>query len=246
MPPYRRAFTAVEALVVVTVCAVLLAIVVAVLIGAPERGPRNGLQDATMVRGTLQAIVLYAQGNQDRYPMPSELDVNNATIATDDPRSKDTSANIMSILVWQGYIPTEILVSPGEVNASIAEYEDYEFDAPKAAADPDNALWDPAFPADFTTGVGSLSYAHATPDALWKSTFNQNQAQLGNRGPEIRSVAYDSEGAPSATLANPKTNTFLIHGSRTAWEGAIGYADNHVKFENSMAPDQLRYTALGG
>ena len=38
------------------------------------------------------------------------------------------------------------------------------YDAPKAAVNPANALWDPAFNADFTGGkTGNDSYAHVQP-----------------------------------------------------------------------------------
>jgi hypothetical protein len=39
--------------------------------------------------------------------------------------------------------------------------------------------------------------------------------------------------------------TFLIHGSRTKWEGNIGYNDNHVNFETTLDAGAT-YTGAGG
>ncbi len=245
---HSRAFTLVE-LGFVLVAALVICLVGLVFVGGPTTrdGCGRQLQDSTQVRGTQQALILYAQNNRDMYPIPSQLDANNATIDTDDPKSKDTSANIFSILIYQGFIPTEILVSPHESNGKIAEYEGYQFDEPQAAADPKNALWDPGFTADFTTGVGSLSYAHAFPDSdRWGMTWDATQAQLANRGPEIKSVSYSAKGEPKTTPADPATNTYLIHGDRDSWSGNVGYADNHVKFENTMAPEDVEYKATNG
>jgi hypothetical protein len=71
------------------------------------------------------------------------------------------------------------------------------------------------------------------------------RAILGNRGPQIASVA-PGPGGPAATLADPKSNTLRIHGPATRWHGYIGYQDNHVDLETDLAPDDVLYTIRGG
>ncbi len=234
----ERGLTVVELLVVLLV----IVIVVLVILPSPGRGGRprsmqRQLRDSTQVRGILQAMVIHAQNNQDRFPLPSVLDAGDHTIAGGGT-AKDHTANIFSMLIADGSISTEILISPAEANGSIDEYEGYEFDEPSAAANPASALWDPAFSADFTNGEGNISYAHLLPGGprqpMWANTFNGSQPVIANRGPKITGVTYTGKNAIPAFDA--MSNTLLIHGGRKSWEGNVGYADNHVSFENELAP----------
>ena len=38
------------------------------------------------------------------------------------------------------------------------------------------------------------------------------------------------------------SNTLLIHGGRTTWEGNVAYNDNHVNFETRPDPETLPFT----
>ncbi|MEK6703885.1 MAG: hypothetical protein AABZ53_16620, partial [Planctomycetota bacterium] len=121
---------------------------------------------------------------------------------------------------------------------------DYYYAEPPTAVNPKLALWDPAFSADFTAATpGNFSYAHMLPSgpriAIWSNTFEATQAVLGNRGPLISGVAK----LPSGKIApqyNRSSNTRLIHGSRTEWEGKIAYNDNHVNYESSLWGDDSK------
>ncbi len=235
MYPRDRGLTIVELL------AVLMVIVVVLLVFLPSIGRVRTitppLKDSTQVRGILQAMVIHAQNNQDRFPLPSILDAGDHTIAGGGT-AKDHTANIFSMLISDGSISTEILISPAESNGNIWEFEGYEFDEPSAAADPASALWDPAFSADFTNGEGNISYAHLLPGGprqpLWANTFNSAQSVIANRGPKITGVTYT--GKDTTPAFDAMSNTLLIHGGRNTWEGNVGYADNHVSFENELAP----------
>ncbi len=199
-------------------------------------------------------MVIWAQSNGDRYPLPSIVDKANGTIALapgEIPQSKDTSANIMSILIYNGYIVPEMCVSPQEANANIKPYEGYMFSAPTAAAKSDAALWDPAFNADFTgTKPGNLSYAQQLPldteDMVsvnllrWGNSYNATDAVVGNRGPQIK-IVDATKTPPVATVANPNSNTYLIHGGRSTWEGYIGFSDNHVDYNSATTLFQGHY-----
>lgn len=206
--------------------------------GAAAAAKRQ-LKDSTQIRGIEQSMILWAQNNRDEYPLPSRFDVNDKTVR-EKGAAKDTSANIMSMLIYNGSIPAEICVSPAEANPNIGVCSNYEFDKPKGAMNREQALWDPSFSVDFTKGKGNLSYAHMRPDSRrlgrWSNTFNATDAQVGNRGPEIAGVE-SVRGKLTAKVKNPDSNTYLIHGPRESWEGNIGYADCHVSFETTLLGD---------
>lgn len=257
-----RAFTLIELLVVVLVVIILIAAFL--LLQRPNRHPVRHLKDSTQIRGIHQGMVLWAQNNQDRYPIPSDIDKDDATIKLaegEDPESKNTTANIISIMIYNGYFSPELCVSPAEANADIRAYDKYQYSSPPAATNPAKALWDPAFTADFTsksksaTAPSGLSYAHAMPHGErlkeWSNTFVETQPIVGNRGPEIASVAKKSKpsslgkgeaGEVTINMKIKNSNTLLIHGGRATWEGNIAYNDNHVNFETSMAPETVPYS----
>ncbi len=251
-------FTVIELLIVLIVAAVVVALVFPTLGKARRTGPRH-VKCATYIRGIMQGMVIWAQSNGDRYPLPSLIDKANNTIALgpgETPQSKDTSANIMSILIFNGYIPAEMCVSPSEANGNIKPYEGYMFSAPTSAAKPDAALWDPAFNVDFTgTQPGGLSYAHQLPldseQAIglnvprWASNYDSTQVVLGNRGPQVKSIDINKD-PPLATVVNPNSNTFLIHGGRTTWEGWLGFNDNHVDYNTATTLFQGEYVDHAG
>lgn len=236
--------TLVEVLVVLFIIIVLIAVLLPPL-GTNRDGGGRQFKDASQIRGIHQALVVWAHNNQDHYPLPSLIDTDNATVP-EEGSAKDTTANILSILIFNSFMSPYICINPAETNKAIVEYEDYEFDEPSAAVDPANALWDPAFSADFESGIANSSYAHQLPigptgDVRWNSTFNATEPILGNRGPEISNLTYDKNGSPKPTYAIPDSLTFLIHGSKKTWEGNIAYNDNHVSFETSLAPEGITY-----
>lgn len=198
------------------------------------------LKDATHVRGLQQALIIHAQNNKDRYPLPSQYDLKDDTVKALGAE-KDTTANIYSLLLFNGYISPEMLVSPAESNDKIKACETYEYDRPRKAANPPMALWDPGFSADFSDGnTGNASYAHLMPSKprhpLWSCTFDATQPVVGNRGPRVSGVTY--QGEPDKRTATPeisgKSRTFAIHGPPETWEGNIAFADGHVEFMTQM------------
>jgi hypothetical protein len=76
--------------------------------------------------------------------------------------------------------------------------------------------------------------------AIWANTFKATEAALGNRGPEISGVKTTKRDRTFTTVL-PSSNTYLIHGGRTTWEGNIAYNDNHVNFETRIAPEATQY-----
>jgi prepilin-type processing-associated H-X9-DG protein len=215
------------------------------------RARARQLKDATQVRGIVQSLVVFAQNNKDSYPLPGVIDTDNATIALAEggsQESKNTTANILSILIFNGNISTEIAVSPAEVSRRIKADEDYMFTSPATAAKPASALWDPAFSADFTRREpgGNVSYAHLQPSGTektgrrtkWGDTFSTTEAVVGNRAPAIREVKVGEDGAYEAVLKGEKSKTFRIHGDPKTWEGNVAFNDGHVEFVTSLSPQK--------
>ncbi len=262
----KKAFTLIELLVVIAIIALLIGILLPAL--GKARASARQLKDQTQSRGMMQGMVIWAQNNSDNYPLPSLLDLAHNTVA--DPgagkaQQKDLPRHMLSLMIYNGSIPTDMCVSPAESNGSIKNYEKYQLSSPQGAAGSDKslALWDPSFaatPIDTQIGQnnpneGNCSYAFNPPygkrKARWSNTFNAQEVAMGNRGP-----SYDAVGsgatmtwklAPGGTAgANARigdgSNTLLIHGSRTTWEGNLGYNDNHVDFVTRPDPDGLTYT----
>jgi type II secretory pathway pseudopilin PulG len=229
----RRAFTLVELGVVLAVVVVLL--VLALLPAFTKAGiSSRQRKDATQVRGIHQAFVMWAQNNRDEYPLPSKVDIENTTVA-EEGRAKDTTANIMSMMVFNGLFTPDILVWQAEVNRSIRVHKNYEFDRPRSAVRPADALWDPGLRADFTgQGGGHISYAHLLPAehrlAKWGNTFIATEPVVGTRGPEITAARRLGNGAVAPTFAKARSNTFLLQGTKDRWKGNIAFNDNHVEF----------------
>ncbi len=256
--PSRRAFTIIDLAACMAVATVGVASFLAMSQpGGGAAGPNDNalakaraaarqIKDAHQVRGIVQAMIIFANNNQDQYPLPSIIDAQNATVALadgKDARSKDLTNHIFSMLIFQGVISPELCISPAETNKKIRIDEDYEFDSPKTAPKPADALWDPAFAADFTVEkrAGNVSYAHLQPSdnrlSMWQNTFSATEALLGNRGPEIAKVDRNAEGwVKKVKPAGQQSNTFRIHGEDDAWEGNIGFNDGHVQYVSSLRP----------
>jgi hypothetical protein len=244
----RRGFTVVDLVVLVISGALIVGVIALVL---PSMGRTHcgnpQLKDSTQVRGIHQAMVVWAQNNRDQYPLPSVIDANNDTVA-EIGTAKDTTNNILSMLIYNGSIGTEMLISPGEASGQIQLYDTYEFEKPSGALNPEKAMWDPKLRADFTAKEPAHnSYAHLLPSGArlgqWNNNFNQDVVILGNRGPRVTAVTYDGKGVAKPAL-DEQSVTMLIHGSRVKWEGNVAFNDNHVEFLSSVAAGKYK-TAAG-
>jgi type II secretory pathway pseudopilin PulG len=256
----RPAFTLIE-LIVVVILAVLVAAILLPAIAPRRHGGTRTLKDSTQIRGIHQSMVTWAQNNADKYPLPSAIDKGDATLPADatGESGKDLTRHIMSLLIFQGFVSPELMISPSEANpGSVQRHDAYAFDLPPGAADPAKALWDPAFraspiddpigPGQTASTAGNSSYAHHPPAgkrlARWTSTFNPAEPSLGNRGP-LYAWSGKAWGLLPSSPFGDRSNTLLIHGSRSKWEGHIAYNDDHVAFEVRPDPESVLFSFTG-
>jgi hypothetical protein len=278
---HRRAFTKIELLVLVLVAAIGLSLLLPGMSCQRRRGHRP-LSDVTQLRGIHQSLVTWAGNHRDKLPLPSELDLAGRTVDVGqvaDPEraiALDSTRHIFSVLLWDGYVPFEQLVSPAEAGNIEVNARDFDWDKPRHAANPDLALWNPAFratPEDSGYGAtegqpGGFSYAHLVPLGSrrdqWRNSFDGSLPVLANRGP-----SYTLNGPPdtgSWILLDPvdgygdrdifdydtpvgvDSNTLLIHGGRDAWEGNVVHQDNSARFVTApISPGAtFRFAGLDG
>ncbi len=247
-PSARRAFTLIELLVVIAIISMLIGILLPAL-GNARKSARQ-LKDSTQIRGVVQSMVIWAQNHGDEYPLPGKVDKANATVGSQSaPFVKDNTGNILSLLIYNGFIPTPLLRSPAETNDRIVVDEGYQFASPPAAIDPFNAVWDPGFAGvvnEAGTAVGNgrrttngnTSYAHTPPFGarrkVWSNTFTSGEAVFANRGP-----VYG--GGPGAWILAPGalgelSNTLKIHGFGKRWAGNVAFNDGRVESVNEPDP----------
>lgn len=216
-------------------------------------------QDALQLGSITDAMNIYALGANGSYPRPSQIDLANATVRSV-PFSKDNTGNIFSILIFNGFVSPQQMVSPAEsATATVIVDRLYEYEDPQRAAIPEQALWDPGFagtPVDFSSqrrfpSISNQSYAHIMPFGRrldqWRTRSDRLIPIVANRGPQYAS--NDSAPYPAGTggrwrlLSGPTgvfSNTLLIHGPRTSWEGHVAYNDGRVEFW--LGPTSTRNT----
>ncbi|MBY0261251.1 MAG: hypothetical protein K2Q20_02850 [Phycisphaerales bacterium] len=231
---------------------------------AGARASERQMKCSSQIREAVQGLLVWAANNDSRYPTPSLLDIKNSTVA-ETGQAKDTTANILSLLIYNGLTSTESTICPDEASPNIQRDRDYQYTDPVAAKVPKEALWDPAFNADFTKPGGNNSYAHLQPSgdasvrpedknsgamgrlAAWRGTFSSSEAVFADRGPRIERVERVQDQPNSYEPKFNASTTLSIHGGLKTWEGNVGFNDGGVSFFTSLLPKQYTtYKTKGG
>ncbi|MGH7130832.1 MAG: type II secretion system protein [Phycisphaerales bacterium] len=187
--------------------------------------------------------------------------------------AKNNLGNSLSILIFNNAISPELCVSPAEVSGVVKVDDQYASASPpqatQAGGTPATALWDPGFAGTpiqqeptyrRTPGISNNSYASnvffGARRQKWSNTFSATEPVFGNRGPKYAPTGATSDTATwqgngsngwrLVTGANgTDSNTLLIHGGRSSWEGNIGYNDGHVNTETRPDPIEITFKRSG-
>ncbi len=158
----HRGFTLIELLVVISIIALLIGLLLPAL--GQARAKARQVKCATQVRGLHQGCVGWAQDHRDRYPIPEFLDKADLTEESSTGGAeggKNRTGNILSVMIFNKIISTDLCVSPSEESPNIQKLRDatnlnrfdgFSYANPKFAKAAEGsltggtkALWDPGF-----------------------------------------------------------------------------------------------------
>jgi hypothetical protein len=233
--PARSGLTRIDLIVLLGIAIVLAAI----LLPAFRRGRTNSmhLASSSQLNGMMRCFLNWSSDNRQLFPLPSRIDVNNTTVP-ELGGAKDTTSNILSVLMWNQYLSPAYMRIPPRNAPWFEPYTDSGGAGATMAVDPAHALWDPSFSADFSAGKkANIGIAHVRPrdeaghvSALWRSTQSASRPILSERGAEITGTRTTPGQRTQPLYANPDARMLRPFGRDRSWEGSIAFGDGHVEF----------------
>lgn len=207
--------------------------------GKQDEAARHRAKDASTLRHLQQVLIVFAHDAKGMYPRPGLINRKPVEIEGMPPRNipgagaeditRNTTANLYSLLIAQNYITPELCISPLERNPKVTVDSDYNYDAYQPVND---SYWDATFTADLETG-SNVSYAHMAMTGKrvtlhWRDTMLATVPNLSSRGPK------DGQGDAASLTCDDDGQ----------WSGHVAFADAHVEWLATMTPDRLTYDAI--
>ena len=221
-PPQNRAFSLVEALILIGIVAILIALLLPVL--AYQRKQTRITQNATQVRGIHQSFIVWASSSRrgGRTPFFPGLDWGSGTPTPEGPDTAFSGdgtqpAARFALLLNRNFFTPDYLLNPA--------------DRYKTAARPDaNGDYFGLTEDHFSYAVLALT-GNEHERAEWSETLNSDAYVLADRaigtGPgDVSSVWSPVNGTPTGT-----------------WTGHASANDNRVEFALSQTINHTRYGA---
>jgi prepilin-type N-terminal cleavage/methylation domain-containing protein len=240
---HKKGFTLVELLVVIAIIALLIGLLLPAL--AKARQNAQSLKDKTQIQQVHKSCLTFAQDNKGRLPTPGLIDRLADTFpggtggetpgVGPEDKVQNHSANLYSALIGQNFFNPDLVIGTTEVNPTIKEDRNYNYDSYRPAQD---NYWDSTFRADpslnpSATAECNASYSHMALCGKrkaneWKDSQNSGTPCFGTRATG-GTVLGSANGGSLQGDEYTKSPTLELHGPKQQWQGHVVFNDNHTE-----------------